>query len=51
MRFEICSIRFSLIIVTGVHLGTYFKTRLTMLDNEEMVDFRLNKNGKGGEFR
>ena len=52
MRFEISSIRFSLIIVAGVHLVTYFKTRLTMLDNEEMVDFRLNKNGKGGgEFR
>jgi hypothetical protein len=40
MRFEISCIRLSLIIVAGVHLGTYFKTRLTMVDNEEMVDFR-----------
>ncbi len=42
MRFEISSIRLSLILISGVYLGTYFKTRLTILDNEEMVDFRLN---------
>ena len=47
MRFEISSIWLSLILSSGVYLGTYFKTQLRILDNEEMVDLRLKKIKKG----